>query len=63
MWPCTTKPYSTGIFDMLYKSQFQNIGPYDWFCGPGYVTLDHKTSYECQFFEIKIYTSAESWIN
>ncbi len=27
-----------------------------------YVTLDHKTSLKCQFFEIKIYTSAESWI-
>ncbi len=20
---------------MMYKSQFQNIDPYDWFCGPG----------------------------
>ncbi len=24
---------------------------------------DHKTSLKCQFFEIKIYTSSESWIN
>jgi len=28
-----------------------------------YVTLDHKTSLKCQFFEIKIYNSSESWIN
>ncbi len=28
-----------------------------------YVTLDHKTSRKCKFFEIKIYTSSESWIN
>ncbi len=27
-----------------------------------YVTLDHKTSHKCQFFEIKIYTTYESWI-
>ncbi len=27
------------------------------------VTLDHKTSLKCQFFEIEIYTSYESWIN
>ncbi len=27
------------------------------------VTLDHKTSLKCQFFEIEIYTSSESWIN
>ncbi len=24
-----------------------------------YVTLDHKTSLKCQFFEIEIYTSSE----
>ncbi len=28
-----------------------------------YVTLDHKTSHKCQFFEIEISTSSESWIN
>ncbi len=28
-----------------------------------FVTLDHKTSREGQFFEIEIYTSSESWIN
>ncbi len=28
-----------------------------------YVTLDHKTSLKCQFFEIEIYTSSESWTN
>ncbi len=28
-----------------------------------YVTLDHKTSHKCQFFDINIYTSTESWIN
>ncbi len=28
-----------------------------------YVILDHKTSLKCQFFEIKMYTSSESWIN
>ncbi len=28
-----------------------------------YVTLDHKTSLNCQFFEIEIYASSESWIN
>ncbi len=22
-------------FQMMYKSQFQKIDPYDWFCGPG----------------------------
>ncbi len=27
------------------------------------MTLDHKTSHKCQFFEIEIYTSSESWIN
>ncbi len=27
------------------------------------VTMDHKTSHKCQFFEIEIYTSYESWIN
>ncbi len=27
------------------------------------MTLDHKTSYEGQFFLIKIYTSSESWMN
>ncbi len=27
------------------------------------VTLDHKTSLKCTFFEIEIYTSSESWIN
>ncbi len=32
-------------------------------CGLPYVTLDHKTSHKCQFFEIEIYTSSESWIN
>ncbi len=25
-----------------------------------YVTLDHKTSLKCKFFEIEIYTSSES---
>ncbi len=30
---------------------------------PVYVTLDHKTSHMGQFFEIKIYTSSESWEN
>ncbi len=28
-----------------------------------YVTLEHKTSHKCTFFEIKIYVSYESWIN
>ncbi len=27
------------------------------------MTLDHKTSHTGQFFEIKIYTSSESWEN
>ncbi len=27
------------------------------------MTLDHKTSHKCQFFEIEIYTSSESWLN
>ncbi len=27
------------------------------------VTLDHKTSHKCQFFDIKISTSSESWLN
>ncbi len=27
------------------------------------MTLDHKTSHTCQFFEIEIYTLPESWIN
>ncbi len=27
------------------------------------MTLDHKTSLKCQFSEIEIYTSSESWIN
>ncbi len=27
------------------------------------VTLDLKTSLKCQYFEIEIYTSTESWIN
>ncbi len=25
--------------------------------------VDHKTSLKCQFFEIEIYTSSESWTN
>ncbi len=28
-----------------------------------YVTLDHKTSLKCTFFEIEVYRSSESWIN
>ncbi len=28
-----------------------------------YVTLEHKTSLKCLFFEIEIYASSESWIN
>ncbi len=27
------------------------------------MTLDHKTNLKCQFFEIEIYKSSESWIN
>ncbi len=27
------------------------------------VTLDHKTSLKCQFFDIEMYTSYESWID
>ncbi len=27
------------------------------------MTLDHKSSHKCQFFEIEIFTSSESWIN
>ncbi len=27
------------------------------------VTHGHKTSHKCQFFEIEIYTSSESWID
>ncbi len=27
------------------------------------MTLDHKTSHKCKFFEIDISTSSESWIN
>ncbi len=23
------------FIQMMYKSQFQKIDPYDWFCGPG----------------------------
>ncbi len=26
-------------------------------------TLDHKTSLKCQFFEIEIYITSESWAN
>ncbi len=28
-----------------------------------YVTLEHKTSHKCQFFEIAMYASSERWIN
>ncbi len=28
-----------------------------------FVTLEHKTSHKCKFFEIESYTSSESWIN
>ncbi len=28
-----------------------------------FMTLDHKTSLKCQFFQIEMYTSPESWIN
>ncbi len=28
-----------------------------------FVTLDHKTTHKCYFFDIEIYTSSESWIN
>ncbi len=28
-----------------------------------YVTLDHKSRLKCQFFEIEISTSSESWIS
>ncbi len=28
-----------------------------------YVTLEHKTSHKCQFGEIEMYASSESWIN
>ncbi len=28
-----------------------------------FVTLDHKTSHKCYFFDIEIYSSSESWIN
>ncbi len=28
-----------------------------------YVTLEHKTSLKCQFLQIEMYTSSESWIN
>ncbi len=28
-----------------------------------FVTLEHKTSHKGHFFDIKIYTSSESWIN
>ncbi len=27
------------------------------------VTLEHKTSHKCQYFEIDMYVSSESWIN
>ncbi len=27
------------------------------------MTLDHKTSLKCTFFEIVVYASSESWIN
>ncbi len=27
------------------------------------MTLDHKTSLKCQFFQIEMYTSSECWIN
>ncbi len=27
------------------------------------VTLEHKTSHKCQFVEIEIYASSESWVN
>ncbi len=27
------------------------------------VTLDHKTGLKCQFFDIEMYTSYESWLN
>uniref|UniRef100_A0A8C2D2Y1 Anion exchange protein n=1 Tax=Cyprinus carpio TaxID=7962 RepID=A0A8C2D2Y1_CYPCA len=31
------------IFQMMYKSQFRKIYPYDWFCGPGsHITKDLK---------------------
>ncbi len=26
---------------MMYKSQFQNIDPYDWFCGPVCVCIQY----------------------
>ncbi len=32
--PILTKAYLFS-FQMMYKSQFQEIDPYDWFCGPG----------------------------
>ncbi len=28
-----------------------------------YVTLEHKTSHKCRFFEIEMYASSEIWIN
>ncbi len=39
--------YKTKQFDLIY------------IC----VTVDHKTSLKCQFFEIEIYTQSESWRN
>ncbi len=36
---------------MMYKSQFQKIYPYDWFCGPG-ITFDNQVSqYFCLHVE------------
>ncbi len=35
----------------------------DMMCETHYVTLDHKNSLKCTFFEIEFYTSSEIWIN
>ncbi len=43
-----------------YDSQKARLKVYD---AKINVTLDHKTSLKCQFFEIEIYTSPERWIN
>ncbi len=37
---------------MMYKSQFPNIDPYDWFCGPGlHIVLDMDNDIAIYLFQ------------
>ncbi len=47
-------------FHIMYKSQFRQIDPYDWFCGPGSFIIAYRVK---SFRRIKSFVNQTNQFN